>query len=63
MAGLGEKKVLISDSISKICQETLTSAGFTVDYRPGISKEDLIACIKVLHLLHCTNKGLTFIKL
>ncbi|XP_003386095.1 PREDICTED: D-3-phosphoglycerate dehydrogenase-like [Amphimedon queenslandica] len=46
MAGLGEKKVLISDSISKICQETLTSAGFTVDYRPGISKEDLIACIK-----------------
>ena len=44
---LGEKKVLISDSIDKCCQDALTKAGFIVDYRPGIKKDDLLSSIKV----------------
>lgn len=53
----GDKKVLISDSISKCCQETLEGAGFTVDYRPGLSKDDLLACIKVRRSIYtsCIN--------
>ena len=48
---LGEKKVLISDSIDKCCQDALTKAGFIVDYRPGIKKDDLLSSIKVIYLL------------
>lgn len=44
---LGNKRVLISDPIDPCCPTKLTEAGFTVDLKPGISKEDLTACIKV----------------
>lgn len=46
---LGEKRVLISDSIDKCCQDALTKAGFIVDYRPGIKKDDLLSSIKVIY--------------
>lgn len=45
---LGNKRVLISDPIDPCCPTKLTEAGFTVDLKPGISKEDLTACIKVI---------------
>ena len=41
------KKVLISDSVDPSCREILESGGLTVDYKPGISKEDLLAIIPV----------------
>lgn len=43
---LGDKRVLISDSIDSCCPDRLEKAGFTVDLRPGITKEDLLLCIK-----------------
>ena len=49
---LGEKKVLISDSIDKCCQDALTKAGFIVDYRPGIKKDDLLSSIKVIQYIN-----------
>ena len=48
MAAFGDKKVLISDAIDACCPDRLKEAGFNVDLRPGISKDDLLACIKVL---------------
>ena len=44
---LGSKRVLISDPIDSCCPDKLTAAGFTVDLKPGISKADLLGCIKV----------------
>ena len=40
-------KVLISDSVDVSCREILEKAGVAVDYKPGLSKEDLLQCIKV----------------
>ena len=40
-------KVLISDSVDVSCREILERAGLTVDYKPGLSKEDLLQTIKV----------------
>lgn len=40
-------KVLISDSVDTSCREILETAGVSVDYKPGLSKEDLLQCIKV----------------
>jgi len=39
--------VLISDAVDVSCRELLEGAGISVDYRPGLSKEDLLAAIKV----------------
>lgn len=41
------KRVLISDSVDASCRTILSDGGVTVDYKPGMSKEDLLACIKV----------------
>ncbi len=40
-------KVLISDSVDVSCREILEAAGIAVDYKPGMSKEDLLQSIKV----------------
>ena len=40
-------KVLISDSVDSSCREILESNGVPVDYKPGMSKEDLLAVVKV----------------
>ena len=42
-------KVLISDSVDSSCREILESNGVPVDYKPGMSKEELLAVIKVSH--------------
>ncbi|XP_064401143.1 D-3-phosphoglycerate dehydrogenase-like [Halichondria panicea] len=39
-------KVLISDAVDASCREILEGAGVAVDYKPGLSKEDLLQCIK-----------------
>lgn len=44
------KRILIADSVDPKCVDILTSAGFDVNYKPGISREDLI---KVIGLYHC----------
>ena len=41
------QKVLISDAVDASCQGILTDGGISVDYRPGMSKEDLLTCVKV----------------
>ena len=41
------QRVLISDSVDASCRRILEEGGVAVDYRPGLSKEDLLACIKV----------------
>lgn len=49
-------RVLISDSVDASCRGILEEGGVTVDYRPGLSKEDLLACIKVTSFLFvCCN--------
>ncbi len=40
-------RVLISDSVDASCREILESSGIPVDYKPGVSKDDLLAIIKV----------------
>ena len=40
-------KVLISDAVDASCREILEGAGVSVDYRPGLSKDDLLTAIKV----------------
>ena len=40
-------KVLISDSVDASCREILESAGISVDYRPGLPKDELLTIIKV----------------
>ena len=42
-------KVLISDSVDASCREILQNSGISVDYKPGISKEELLSIIKVLY--------------
>lgn len=43
-------RVLISDSVDASCREILQAAGITVDYRPGLAKDELLAIIKVSSL-------------
>ena len=40
-------KVLISDAVDNSCRDILESAGISVDYKPGLSKVDLLSIIKV----------------
>lgn len=40
-------KVLISDAVDSSCRDILESAGISVDYKPGLSKVDLLSIIKV----------------
>ena len=40
-------KVLISDSVDVSCRKILEDGGICVDYKPGLSKEDLLTTIKV----------------
>ncbi len=40
-------RVLISDAVDVSCREILEGAGIAVDYKPGMSKTDLLAAIKV----------------
>ena len=42
-------KVLISDSVDSSCREILERNGVPVDYKPGMSKEELLSVIKVSH--------------
>lgn len=42
------QRVLISDSVDASCRRILEEGGITVDYRPGLSQEDLLGCIKVV---------------
>ena len=44
------ERVLISDSMDESCRSILEEDGVTVDYRPGLSREDLLACVKVYTL-------------
>ena len=44
---LNLSKVLISDSVDASCREILHNRGIPVDYKPGISKEELLSIIKV----------------
>ena len=44
------QSVLISDAVDSSCRDILTEGGVSVKYRPGLSKEDLLACIKVCTL-------------
>ena len=41
------QRVLISDSVDASCRSILEEGGVAVDYRPGLTKEELIACVKV----------------
>lgn len=41
------QRVLISDSVDASCKRILEEGGVAVDYHPGLSREDLLACIKV----------------
>ncbi len=43
------KKILISDPVDQKCMEILKDAGFEVDFKPGISKEDLTKIIQQYH--------------
>ena len=40
-------KVLISDAVDASCRKILEDNGVSVDYKPGLSKDDLLATIKV----------------
>lgn len=42
-------KILISDKIEAVCLEILKEAGFDVEYKPGLSPEDLKAIIGQYH--------------
>ena len=44
---LSIKKVLISDKVDSSCKDILEKNGIAVDYKPGLSKDDLKACIAV----------------
>lgn len=45
------ERVLISDSIDVSCRDILTEGGINVDYRPGLTKDELLTCVKVyIHL-------------
>lgn len=44
---LSIKKVLISDKVDTSCQDVLKQNNIHVDYKPGLSKEELIEIIKV----------------
>nr|ACS12894.1 3-phosphoglycerate dehydrogenase-like protein [Chironex fleckeri] len=46
MADLTIKRVLISDKVDEVCKTIFESNKINVDYRPGISKEELLAIIK-----------------
>ena len=41
------ERVLISDSVDSSCRRILEEGGMAVDYRPGLSGDDLLTCIKV----------------
>ena len=41
------ERVLISDSLDSSCRRILEEGGVIVDYRPGLSRDDLLTCIKV----------------
>ena len=41
------QRVLISDSVDASCRSILEDGGVAVDYRPGLSKKELLACVKV----------------
>ena len=41
------ERVLISDSVDSSCRRVLEEGGMVVDYRPGLSRDDLLTCIKV----------------
>ena len=44
---LSIRKVLISDKVAACCQEVLLKEKICVDYKPGTSKDELKAIIKV----------------
>ena len=54
-------RVLISDSVDASCREILETSGIPVDYKPGISKEDLLAVIKV-YLAWVLEEKFTWVK-
>ncbi|RMD47939.1 MAG: phosphoglycerate dehydrogenase, partial [Ignavibacteria bacterium] len=39
------KKILISDKLNPLCVEMFEKAGHTVDFKPGISAEELLSII------------------
>ena len=44
------ERVLISDSVDASCRQILEGSGITVDYRPGLPKDELLNIIKVCDL-------------
>ncbi len=40
------KKIIITDSVDKKCANILESAGFEVNYKPGLPKEEIVKIIK-----------------
>ena len=51
-------KVLISDSVDKSCREILEGDGISVEYKPGIAKDELLTIIKVQFLVQIELQGL-----
>ena len=45
---LSIKRVLISDKVDSSCKDILEKNGISVDYKPGTTKEELMAIIKVI---------------
>lgn len=41
------QRVLISDAVDSSCKTILEEGGVAVDYRPGLSRDELLTCIKV----------------
>ena len=50
------KKVLISDKVDASCQTVLKENNIEVDYKPGLSKDELKAIIKVQHFFLLFSK-------
>ena len=45
------KRVLISDKLDESCVTLLKEKGFEVDYKAGLSKDDLLSIIKNYNIL------------
>jgi D-3-phosphoglycerate dehydrogenase len=43
------KKILITDSVDKKCVDVLTSAGFEVNYKPGMKPDQIVKVIGLYH--------------
>ena len=49
------QRVLISDAVDSSCKTILEEGGITVHYRPGLSRDELLTCIKVRRTHTCAT--------